>query len=134
MAQFSFLSTHDIAQLVHRSGAGGLTVFTDDARLGDAGDYIALLPPNSRVILRDYHRPDRPNYAARIQALCTAHNICFSVAGDSILAAELGADLHLREHDMARPFIRHTKNQQSNAGQFITASAHHAAAIDQAAA
>ncbi len=94
-----------------------LWLFTDTARLPDPLPVIALLPKfSSGVVFRHDNAPDRALLGQKIAKLCKARRIALVVAGDSRLAAELGAGVHLRGG-------RRTGLVRSHA-RLITASAH----------
>ena len=111
-----------------------LFLFTDAARLADPRGAIARLPrpgcfgPLCGVVLRHDGAPDRAALARDVARLCRARRIPLVVAGDSRLAAALGAGLHLRDGrypSPARPARRR--------GGLVTGSAHDLASLRRAA-
>ncbi|MAU41232.1 MAG: thiamine phosphate synthase [Kordiimonas sp.] len=65
---------------------------TDAAVFPDPLQVMKSLPRGSAVILRDYDKPDRVDWAIYIQQVCQHMGLRFVVAGDIGLARQLGAD------------------------------------------
>ncbi|GAB4147918.1 MAG: thiamine phosphate synthase [Sphingomonadales bacterium] len=66
--------------------------FTDAARAPDTAAAITMLPAGCGVVLRDYQRPQRANWARRMISLCRRQGRLVLLAGDARLALALGAD------------------------------------------
>ncbi len=84
-----------------RPGAAGgcpaLWLFTDAARLADPRQAVARLPRGAAgVVLRHDGDPRRAALGRDLAALCRARRLALVVAGDTRLAAALGAGVHLR--------------------------------------
>jgi thiamine-phosphate pyrophosphorylase len=74
-----------------------LWYFTDSARAPDPLPAIAGLPRGiAGVIFRHDHAPGRAALAADVAALCKSRGVALVIAGDTRLAARLGAGVHLR--------------------------------------
>jgi len=69
-----------------------LAFLTDRARILDPEPILGALPAGAAVIFRDYDAPRRAAIARRYLAICRARGVLFLVAGDSDLAAAIGAD------------------------------------------
>ncbi len=83
-----------------RRGAGRLPVlwlFTDTRRLPDPRPAARLLPRGiSGVVLRHDDHPGRAAIGRDLARICRQRRLALVVAGDSRLAAALGAGVHLR--------------------------------------
>ncbi len=98
-----------------------LVFITDAIRQKDPARIILRLPPDSLVLIRDYHHPARATYAAEMAKACRARRLPFLVAGDALLALRLNAaGVHLPQHQ-ARQALKH---RLARPQWLITASAH----------
>ncbi len=102
-----------------------LWLFTDAQRLPDPRAAVARLPRGlCGVVLRHDASPDRARLGADLARTCRARRLVLCVAGDSGLAARLGAGLHLRDgHRVLGP----------RCGRMVTSSAHGRADLVRAA-
>ncbi len=93
-----------------------LWLFTDERRLPDPRAAVARLAPGlCGVVLRHDASPGRARLAADLARLCRARRLVLCVAGDPVLAARVGAGVHLRNgRRLAGP----------HCGGFVTSSAH----------
>lgn len=83
--------------LSRRSVLPRLWLFTDARRLPDPLPAIARLPVGrAGVVFRHDGARDRANLGRAVAQLCRARRLILVVAGDSRLAAALGAGMHLR--------------------------------------
>lgn len=83
--------------LRQRGRCPALWLFTDSVRQPDPLPSIARLPPGrAGVVFRHDLHPSRTDLGARIARLCRARRLSLVVAGDTRLAAKLGAGVHLR--------------------------------------
>lgn len=74
-----------------------LWLFTDSARLPDPLPAVAALPRGlCGVVFRHDGAPDRAETGVRLMRLCRERGLPLVVAGDTRLAARLGAGVHLR--------------------------------------
>ncbi len=81
-----------------RGPVPSLWLFTDAARLPDPCAAVARLPKGAAgVVLRHDADPDRPALGRALARLCRVRRLCLVVAGDTRLAAMLGAGVHLRD-------------------------------------
>jgi thiamine-phosphate pyrophosphorylase len=69
-----------------------LAFFTDAARIANPEPILRALPAGAAVVFRDYGAPRREALARRYLAIARARGVFFLVAGDSALAARIGAD------------------------------------------
>jgi thiamine-phosphate pyrophosphorylase len=80
-----------------RGRCPALWLFTDSVRAPDPLPAIARLPPRrAGVVFRHDFHPNRNDLGARIARICRARRLTLVVAGDTRLAAKLGAGVHLR--------------------------------------
>lgn len=121
----------DMAQRLNRDFGGKTPLpaaifITDQQAVPDPEKVIAVLPPGSAVIFRDYDHPARPELGQTLAVLCRDRDIIFLVAGDPDLAIKLAADgVHLPEAMMAQvPDIR-----QNHPDWMITVACHDLAAV-----
>ncbi len=74
-----------------------LWLFTDERRLADPRPSVAKLPRgHAGVVLRHDGDPCREALGRALARLCRARRLALVVAGDTRLAAALGAGVHLR--------------------------------------
>jgi len=74
-----------------------LWLFTDDRRLPDPLPAVARLPRGlAGVVLRHDNDPRRAVLGRALARICRARRLVLVVAGDTRLAASLGAGVHLR--------------------------------------
>jgi thiamine-phosphate pyrophosphorylase len=74
-----------------------LWLFTDDKRLPDPREAVALLPRGrAGVILRHDADPERLKLGRDLARICRVRRLVLVVAGDIRLARALGAGVHLR--------------------------------------
>ncbi len=121
------------ARSVHRRtrrhGLPPLWLFTDSHRLADPRPAVARLPKGlAGVVLRHDHDPARAALAADLARLCRARRLTLVVAGDSRLAAALGAGVHLR----GGRWPAGTPVPVRRPGTLLTSSAHGAADLRRA--
>ncbi|WP_428485185.1 thiamine phosphate synthase [Rhodopila sp.] len=102
-----------------------LWLFTDDKRLPNPRAAVARLPPNAAgVILRHDADPQRAALGRDLARICRQRRLLLVVAGDSRLAAALGAGVHLRGGRWPAPI---------RLRGVITSSAHSVAELRRAA-
>ncbi len=102
-----------------------LWLFTDAARLADPRDAVARLPRGRvGVVLRHDADPGRAALGRDLARLCRARRLALVVAGDTRLAAALGAGVHLRGGRW--PDVRRVRRG------LVTSSAHGAAELRRA--
>ncbi len=95
-----------------------LWLFTDARRLPDPLPAVARLPRRPGlcgVVLRHDGEPGRAALGERLRRLCRMGGVALVVAGDAVLAARLGAGLHLRGGRRAG---------RATARRLVTSSAH----------
>ena len=74
-----------------------LWLFTDTRRLADPRPSVRRLPIGlAGVVLRHDDHPDRAAIGRDVARICRQRRLALVVAGDSRLAASLGAGVHLR--------------------------------------
>lgn len=85
------------AAAARRRGGPVLWLFTDTRRLPDPRPSARLLPVGrAGVVLRHDDHPDRVAIGRDLARICRQRRLALVVAGDSRLAASLGAGVHLR--------------------------------------
>lgn len=85
------------AAAARRRGGPVLWLFTDTRRLPDPRPSARLLPVGrAGVVLRHDDHPDRLAIGRDLARICRQRRLALVVAGDSRLAASLGAGVHLR--------------------------------------
>lgn len=107
-------------------------LLTDAARLPDPLPAALRLPRGTGVILRHYEWPraERARLALQLAAICRARGLCLIVAGDAGLARLCNADgLHLPQGLL----VRAAGLRRRHPGWLLTAAAHDAGAVAQAA-
>ncbi|MBI1180394.1 MAG: thiamine phosphate synthase [Alphaproteobacteria bacterium] len=108
-------------------GLPPLWFMTDRRRVADPLAVAAALPRGAGVILRDYDMPAREALASDLAGLCRQRGLVFLVAGDSALAARVGADgVHLPEWQVRGARIPRRRFR------LLTGAAHSATALHQA--
>ena len=116
-------------------GIPSLWLFTDARRLADPRPVVARLPRGlAGVVLRHDGdpgaAPDRAALARDLARLCRARRLALVVAGDPILAAALGAGVHLRGGRWPPGAPVAARRRQ---GTLLTSSAHGMAELRRAA-
>jgi thiamine-phosphate pyrophosphorylase len=115
-----------------------LWLFTDTRRLPDPRPAAARLPVGiSGVVLRHDDHPDRAAIGRDLARICRRRRLALVVAGDSRLAAALGAGVHLRgghwpgapRHPMRGPAARPRPSPRL---RLVTSSAHDPAQLRRA--
>jgi thiamine-phosphate pyrophosphorylase len=82
---------------LRRSRLPRLWLFTDTGRLADPRASVSALPRGrAGVVLRHDHDPDRSALGRDVARICRDRRLVLVVAGDTRLAAELHAGIHLR--------------------------------------
>jgi thiamine-phosphate pyrophosphorylase len=110
-----------------------LAFFTDES-LVDARTVLESLPTGALVVLRDYAKPDRRDWAMAMAGIAKRRRLILLVAGDVRLAAEIGAHgLHLPEPMARHGILSPTLAWVRQGRRFLTQSAHSRAAIRRAA-
>ena len=112
-------------------GLPSLWLFTDARRLADPRPVVARLPKGlAGVVLRHDLDPARAALGRDLARICRARRLCLVVAGDSRLAAALGAGMHLRggRWPAGAPVLPHRRLQA-----LVTSSAHNPAELLRAA-
>jgi thiamine-phosphate pyrophosphorylase len=103
-----------------------LWLFTDARRLPDPRPAVARLPRGlAGVVLRHDGEPGRCALGRDLARICRARRLTLVVAGDTRLAAALGAGVHLR--------AARWPGQPHRRGAIITSSAHSRADVVRAA-
>jgi thiamine-phosphate pyrophosphorylase len=108
-----------------------LWLFTDARRLVDPRPVVARLPKGlAGVVLRHDGEPERAALGRALARLCRTRRLRLVVAGDSRLAAALGAGMHLRggRWPAGLPVLAHRRR-----GALLTSSAHSRAELLRAA-
>jgi thiamine-phosphate pyrophosphorylase len=105
-----------------------LWLFTDPAKMPDVLDVISRLPGGylCGVVYRHDFAPERAVLGLAVARLCRAKKIALVVAGDTRLAARLGAGVHLRKGQRGRCKILLRK------GGLLTSSVHNTVEMSKA--
>ena len=113
-----------------RSDLPALILMTDERRIANALGSARLLPKGSAIILRHTEPHARAELGAGLMRIARARGLKLLVAGDSALAARIGAHgLHLSEARAKES--RHWKARRPD--WLVTAAAHSAHAVSMAA-
>lgn len=102
-----------------RSQLPTLWLFTDEVRLPDPLPAIARLPKGAGLVFRHDPARYRASLGKAVARLCRIRSLTLVVAGNSRLAAALGAGLHMR--DGRRSLSRFAVQRR---GAVLTSSAH----------
>ena len=119
---------------VHRrTGLPALWLFTDELRLPDPRAAVFRLPRGvAGVVLRHDATPERLRLGRELARICRARRLALVVAGDTRLAAALGAGVHLRAGRW--PSVVRIQRQPAGWGgrRLLTSSAHNGVELRRA--
>ena len=122
---FTAAAAHVEAPAWRKQPFPALWLFTDCRRLPDPRGAVSRLPRGrAGVVFRHDAHPHRAALGRALARICRARRLCLVVAGDTRLAAALGAGAHLRGGRWPGPV---------RVKSFVTSSAHDAADLRRAA-
>ena len=126
---FTGAAAHGEAPARRKQPFPALWLFTDSHRLPDPRGAVSRLPRGrAGVVFRHDAHPHRAALGRALARICRARRLCLVVAGDTRLAAALGAGAHLRGGRWPGPI-----RVRARPGGFVTSSAHDAADLRRAA-